>query len=62
MGWWVAVLTWVYMCFYLIPLIPEGKVELPLEDKFVVYTIDEEWCDGKVKNKIMRRIESIKVD
>ena len=62
MGWWVAILTWVWVIVYLIPQLPTEKYEPPLEEKFVIHTIDDKWCDGKTTNRIMRSVESVKID
>ena len=62
MGWWVALFTWLWVVIYLIPQLPTEKYEPPLEEKFIIYTIDDKWCDGKTTNRIMRSVESVKID
>ena len=64
MGWWVALLTWVWVVIYLIPQLPTEKYEPPLEEKFVITTYENGYCMNTetLASRIIRSVESVKID
>lgn len=65
MGWWVAIFTWAWVIFYLIPLLPEGTPVIPpLEEKFVVTTYEEESCTNieTLTSRLVKTVEQVKID
>ena len=64
MGWFFFFGSWLlfgWFAYIAPPIDLPARVE-PLKEKFVIHTIDNQWCDGQVTNRIMRRIESVKID